>query len=380
VSLALMLLGWAITGHLAKSAFWFALALIGQAVSLQLIDAGPLIHYQHYRPLGQLVRDYSLPLILLVVQAVLVVVGLGRRRSSIGAWLGRAFKVWQLVSVGLVLVVSSAALSRQVAAYVAELVIATFVSVVNLGNIVLAVWAVPGQVLMVWSKRLTTLLEGPRPGEVLSSNRPDRLALLAAVWVTVLAAFLSFFVYERHPHIPDEVIYLYQARYMANGQLKVSAPPVPEAFSIYMIPYKAAQWYSPFPPGWPALLALGMQLGAYWLVNPLLAGLNVLLTFGLIEELYDRRAARIAVLLLCISPWHIFMAMNLMSHTFILTCALAATVAIVQARRTGKALGSLGAGIAAGMACLVRPLDGLTVAGLIGLWAIGIGGRRLKLS
>ena len=27
---------------------WLALAVIGQIASLQLIDAGPLIHYQHY--------------------------------------------------------------------------------------------------------------------------------------------------------------------------------------------------------------------------------------------------------------------------------------------------------------------------------------------
>ena len=34
----------------------------------------------------------------------------------------------------------------------------------------------------------------------------------------------------------------------------------------------------------------------------------------------------------------------------------------------------------AGMVSLIRPLDGVIVAGLLGLWAIGIGGKRLKVS
>ena len=35
------------------------------------------------------------------------------------------------------------------------------------------------------------------------------------------------------------------------------APPIQQAFSIDMIPYEDDKWYSPFPPGWPAMLALG---------------------------------------------------------------------------------------------------------------------------
>ena len=59
---------------------------------------------------------------------------------------------------------------------------------------------------------------------------------------------------------------------LAEGLLTVPAPPVPEAFSVYMIPYKSERWYSIFPPGWPAMLAIGTLLEVPWLVNPLLAG------------------------------------------------------------------------------------------------------------
>ena len=208
----------------------------------------------------------------------------------------------------------------------------------------------------------------------------DRFAIVAAIWIFGLAALLSYFVYQRHPHVPDEVIYLYHARYFADGRLTVPAPAVPEAFSLYMIPYKSDRWYSIFPPGWPAVLAVGVLLGVPWLVNPFLAGVNVLLSYILVRELYDRRVARIVVLLLCVSPWHVFMSMNFMAHTFTLTCVLVAAVAITKSRRTDRAIWAWVAGVATGGVGLIRVLDGVVVVGLLGLWIIGVGGRKLKTS
>src|SRR5690606_10366434 len=130
------------------------------------------------------------------------------------------------------------------------------------------------------------------------------------------------------PHVPDEVIYLYHARYFAAGMLTMPAPPVPEAFNIDLMTYEPTRWYSPVPPGWPAALSVGVLLGAPWLVNPVLNALNVLLASMLLHAVYDRRTARLAVLLLAVSPWFLFMGMNFMTHTFTLTCALAAAVAV----------------------------------------------------
>ena len=127
--------------------------------------------------------------------------------------------------------------------------------------------------------------------------------------------------------------------------LTMPTPPVPEAFDVDLMHYEEDRWYSPVPPGWPAMLALGVLLGAPWLVNPVLAGLNVIAIYLLLGELYDRRTARMAVLLLCTSPWYVFMAINFMTHTFTLTCALAAAVAVARARRTGKARWGCGGGL-----------------------------------
>jgi hypothetical protein len=377
-AVSLLVLGWAAHGPCKKFAFWFALAIIGQAVALQMIDAGQAVRYQHYKPLRLLLTTAHLPLLLFfVAQTALVLKGLRPHWSTMRAWVKQTFKRWQLVGIGLVFILSSAAVSREVPSYLAELPFAAFMQLVNLVTVVLMMLALPEEVLTSVRSKVKRMF-GQREEQQARPPIVSRFAILAAAWVLLFTASLSFFIYERHPHVQDEVVYLYQARYLANAEVTAPAAPVAEAFSIYMIPYKSARWYSPFPPGWPALLAVGILLGAPWLVNPVLAGVNILLTYILVQELYSRRTAHIAVLLLCISPWQIFMGMGFMSHPFTLTCALLAAVAMVRARKTGRAGWGWLSGFAAGVVGLIRPLDGFAIAGLLGLWAIGIGGRRLR--
>jgi 4-amino-4-deoxy-L-arabinose transferase-like glycosyltransferase len=144
--------------------------------------------------------------------------------------------------------------------------------------------------------------------------------------------------------------------------------------------YEQTRWFCPVPPGWPLVLAIGAFFGVPWLVNPILGGVNMLLAYCLIGGLYDRRTARIAVVLLATSPWQVFLAMSFMTHTLTTTFALLAAVAVLWARRTGRFVWGLVGGLATGGVGLVRPLEGFTWAVLLGLWIIGLGGRRLKFT
>jgi 4-amino-4-deoxy-L-arabinose transferase-like glycosyltransferase len=376
---ALITLGCALASRFKVLAFWFALALVGQAVSLQMIEAGNQIRYQHYLPLSRLLTSSQAGLTLFfLAQSVIVAVAIKKQLPKIRAWLTHTFKIWQLLCIGLLCLLSSAAVSRDFRAYAFELPFAFFVQVVNLATIVMVVLAIPNDLLAILKEKYQRLLGRSGDEQQIEVGRIDRFVLLASVWVLILTAGLSYYTYENHPHVPDEVIYIYHARCLANGDLTVPAPPVPEAFSIYMVPYKSERWYSPLPPAWPAVLAIGFLFGVPWLVNPLLASLSVLLSYILLQQLYSRRTARMAVLLLCISPWYLFMGMNFMNHTFTLICALAGAVAIARARSTANWIWALGGGMAVGIVSLIRPLDGLLVAALLGLWALGIGGRRLK--
>ncbi len=355
----------------------FALALLGQAAALQLVDAGTLLHFQHYLALPQMVSERPLALAIVVAQAAVVVVALRTRWAAVAHWLRQRFGLWQLAGLGLVLALPTAALARDLSSYAAELAIGTVIQGVSLANVVLMARAMPPGGLAPLTRLFgrEEAAEEPRRGITL-----DRVAALAAAWVVVLAASLSFFVYERHPHVPDEALYLYQARYLAEGRLMVPAPNPAEAFSIYMIPDRSAQWYSPFPPAWPAALAVGLRLGAPWLVNPLLAGLNVVLAYAIVWRVYGRGTARLVVLLLSASPWHIFTAMSFMSHTFTLTCVLAAAAFILKGHTSGRAIWAGLAGGAVGLVALTRPLDGAITGGMLGAAVLGaaLGSRGLR--
>jgi 4-amino-4-deoxy-L-arabinose transferase-like glycosyltransferase len=379
-SIALLVLGTALTTSLRKSAFWFSLAIIGQGVALQLLNAGHALRYQHYSALGRLLAEtHPVIVVLLALQSVLVAIGLKAHFATIRTWLAHNLKIGRLLLVGLAFFITSATVSRSVSVYLAELPFATFIQAVNLANMVLVVLVLPEEAL-VWTKSKLDALLGDSKTEVLGSRKViDRFIISAAVWVIVAAALLSFFSYQRHPHIADEVVYLYQARYFASGMLTMTAPAVPEAFHIDLMNVENGRWFCPVPPGWPLVLAFGAFFGLAWLVNPLLAGLTVLLAYSLIRELYDRSTARFAVLLMCASPWYIFMAMNFMTHILTLCCALAAALAVIRSRKTNNALWALAGGMAAGFVTLIRPLDGIIVGGLVGLLAIGVGGKRLKL-
>lgn len=379
VGIALIIYGAVISGRYKRSAFWFAIAIVGQSIALQLIEAGPFVRYQHYKTFYSLfVETNPLLFIFLFAQTILVIIGFRTIWSRIITWIVSAFKLWQLSGIGLIFFISSATVSRDISVYMAELPFATFVQTLNLATIVLMVWHFPEEMIVSLRHKFDKLLKKSEKKE--SSGGVDRFAIIAALWVTSIAIILSIVSYERHPHIPDEVAYLYHARYFAEGMLTMPAPPVPEAFDIDLMHFEADRWYSPVPPGWSAMLSLGVLFGAPWLVNPFLAGLNILLAYILIRGIYDRYIARITILLLCVSPWYIFMAMNFMTHTFTLTCALVGMVTIAWARRTEKVFWGWIGGIATGMIFLIRPLEGIAIAGLLGLWTIGIGGRRLKIT
>lgn len=379
ICIALFILSFAVKGRLKRSAFWFALTLVGQAVALQLINAGPIVRYQHYKSFDRILTDTNpLLMIFLVVQTILVVVGFKRVWVGIRRWIGKNFKIWQLLTIGAVFGLSSATVSRELSIYTTELPFATFIQTLNLASIVLMVWYFPEEMLVSLKRTFDKLLRKTENAE--GAGSIDRFAIIAAVWVTSIAIILSIVSYEKHPHVPDEVGYLYHAKYFNEGMLAMPAPLVPDAFDIDLMTYEDNRWYSPVPPGWPAVLSLGILIEKPWLVNPILAGICMLLIYMFISETYNKRSARIALILLCMSPWYIFMAMNFMTHTLSLTCTMIALLSVVRARNSGKVKWGWIGGFSLGMVCMTRPLEGVIIAGLIGLWSIGFGGKRLKLS
>ena len=353
---------------------WIALLVAGQAASLALIEAGNRVSYQHYR-LTSTGPVTWVAVAVLVGQALLVAMGMRGVWSALRAWMVSALAPWARVGIAAALVACAATVSKSPMFYVNETVVATLIQLVAIGNAVLIGRAVsPAAAMQRWTRWFGPIGDGVSP-----ARRLDGFALACAAWVLVAATVLAIFSYQRHPHVPDEVIYILQARYLAEGVLTLPVPVAPLAFNVDLMHYTDTRWYSPLPPGWPAVLAIGAKFGVPWLVNPVLGAIDLLLAHAMLRSMYERRVARLATLLLATSPWFVFMSMNFMTHQATLFFALLGALAVARLRadrerefsvRPSTFVALLGGGLAIGAASLVRPLEGLAIALLLGFWSL----------
>jgi len=367
---------------MAGAVAWATLLVAGQAATLQWVQAGPTVSYQHYYSLANLLTAAPpWTLVVVLVQMVGVVAVLLRQPSRLAPLFRLTDGGWRLGLAGLLFFLTSATLSRAPLSYLGELGLATGIQLLHLVTVLILVTSFPEQPLARFGSLMDRVFGTRTPGAgPPEPGGPDRFAWVVACLVVVVAAALSVWSYQRHPHVPDEVVYLLQARYLAEGHLTLPLPPVPEAFNLNLMLEHAGRWFSSIPPGWPFILSIGAWLGTPWLVNPLLGGVNVLLAYALLRELYPRRTARLAVVLLAASPWHLFMAMNLMTHTASLCATLGAALAVARLRRQPGLVPAVVAGICIGIVGLIRPLEGIAVALFLGVWSLGARGRWFRFA
>jgi hypothetical protein len=375
IGLSLAVVAWA--GRAApRSVGWLTLALVGWSASLVLMDAPPEVAYQHLRVASpDPVR--SIALVICAVQ-LLTVLTIGREHiAAIVRWSRSSFQPVMLVAVALLLIAPAAVPSRDPGFYLAELGLSTLLQLLALVALVAAGRSLPAQAWTALSGAASRILG---PAGSAGPRRVDGWVLRLALAVTLIAAILARFVYEAHPHVPDEVAYLLHARYLAEGMLTMPIPPVPAGFNIDLMHYEPSRWFSPVPPGWPMVLGIGAWFGMPWLVNPVSGGIAVVLTYLLLGRITDGRETRLTTLLLASSPWFLFMSMNFMTHTLSLVCALAAALGVAVSRQNGSWLPAFAGGLAVGATSLVRPLEGLVTALLLGFWSLGARGRHFRLA
>lgn len=196
--------------------------------------------------------------------------------------------------------------------------------------------------------------------------RNNRLLLVLLI-LLVFGATLSIAseVLQRIPHVQDSVTYLFQAKLLARGAFSAPAPPAPEAFEQEFLLVRDGRWFGKYPPGYPALLAIGVRLGAPWLVNPLLAALTAPLLFVLARRLYPPSPA-IAVLaatLPLVSPFFLFMSGSHLAHSAeLFWMALMMVLWLHTLQKPDARLATIGAGIAFGMLFLTRQLSAVGAA------------------
>src|ERR1700720_3643065 len=102
----------------------------------------------------------------------------------------------------------------------------------------------------------------------------------------------------------DDYSYQYQARLLAAGKLYAEDPLYDKAHSLHdciasnnLTDYHGRR-FSKYPPGWPALLAVGAALKVPWLVDPVLGALLCFLITGYVERRMGKKLINVTWLLL----------------------------------------------------------------------------------
>lgn len=356
------------SGSLAAAWGMGSLALIGHISALLLIEAKPYAVFQHYTTWQTIAQDRPVPAWLLAAQTVVVGFVAWRLRRRLGGALARVLSPRAAALVAALAVFSQAVPTESVARSAGEVLLAGIVALVAALNLVLIALLLPDAVLArtaSWVAQRITV--APEDHQVRAWDRS--LPIGVALVVTMLAALSSWIVLERVPHIDDSISNYFQAKYFAAGHLFLEAPPDAESFQVDQTVVDPTRWYGYAFPAWPAVLAVGVKLGAPWLVNPILGGVLILLGHALVRRRADRGTANVVVLLLATSPWLIFMSAEFLAHPLTGVLALLAALAFDHASEGANrwlVWASL-AGLAAGGLMLTRAIDAAIVIVALGV-------------
>jgi hypothetical protein len=195
-----------------------------------------------------------------------------------------------------------------------------------------------------------------------------------ALFAAAASAAIALLCFGRQPHNADEVAQLWHAKILLSGHLSLPADPNPEFFGMDNV-IDQGRWYSQFPIGGPAFLALGLLARAAWLVNPVLLALTVPNVYRFTQRAYDETVARSATLLFALSPMVLFMGASFMNHVpvlWLVSVALAQLPVWIDAEDRADAFRAAGLiGLTLGVAATVRPLDAALVAVVVGALQLG---------
>ena len=133
------------------------------------------------------------------------------------------------------------------------------------------------------------------------ATRTKRWVIACSVVAVLGASWIAQVPLDAMPHVSDEIAYALQAKLFAAG---VRVGPAADVSSMWVLPFWNVDgpMYSPFPPGWPALLSLAERLGAASWLNPLLVGLLPWILYRLGAAAANPKVGLLAALIGAISP------------------------------------------------------------------------------
>jgi len=178
-------------------------------------------------------------------------------------------------------------------------------------------------------------------------------------------------VFEQRPHLVDSVIQLFQAKAFAVGQVVLEAP---EHYGFFMTQHMLVRdglWSSQYPPGHSLLLAIGVLCGVPWVIPILLSLGTIVLVYTITRSIYDETTAGVAVILISISPFFLFLGASFMNHVSSLFFIALFLYCYLRWEESGLVKWSFTSGAAIGLAFMVRPYTAFAVGVVFAVYSLG---------
>lgn len=226
-----------------------------------------------------------------------------------------------------------------------------------------------------WSALAAALLLGILAAWPLKSWRTLTWERQPVLWVGILSAtagLLSLGYVSEYlrggPRIIDATSYWLEARALAHGLLSFGVPePLASFRGRFLVTAEEARRLAViFPPGYPAILAIGFIAGVPLLVGPAIAAALVVATYVLALRAFDRTdIAALAGMFSTVCAALRYHTADTMSHGWAALLLCVTLGAALKPRGTG----ALVAGLACGGLLATRPVTGVMALGL-GTWLI----------
>lgn len=183
-----------------------------------------------------------------------------------------------------------------------------------------------------------------------------RLITFLSILLFALLIFINRFVLHQFMNSGDEHSCYFLARCLMQGKLWAIPHPLHSFFEVTHLGALNGKWFSVYPPGWPLIWSLAMRLHLTDIINPLIAAAAYFFIFKEAEKIFSPQIARIAAILVLVSPFFLFTSASYYSHN---TCLFLMALLVIAARRwheTGKSRWGTLTGIIIGYGLLTRYL------------------------
>jgi hypothetical protein len=229
--------------------------------------------------------------------------------------------------------------------------------------------------LLGWAFFLFLPLRGAADSVVAADvTRPWRWALAIVVFAFAAVTLAHGTLQGSYAPVVDEVLYLLQARMLAEpGYGRAMDPALVPFFLLKQSAIIDGRLITQYPPGWPAILALFDAIGLRWWTTIAFSVLAVWLTYRLGVKLHSQRAGLIAAALMASNQYVVLIGGSYFPHLPTAALVTATALALLGAEdRHGRAaaLRWAAAGLLLGVAVAVRPLSGVAIGVSLVAWTL----------